>query len=256
MNFLKQNKNSPEDSDYEEDYNDESTLINGSNGKHLYGSVTGTGNGSDKTEDDGVVLNMEERITYAWKDIDVFGELKSDSYFQKYVINNMRKCCTKSSGYVEHTTKKHLLKSVTGIARSGEILAVLGSSGAGKTTLLNALAFRSPPGIRISGSRTINGNPVDAAYIRSKCAYVQQDDLFIGSLSVREHLIFQAMLRMDRKLPYKAKVARVEQVINELSLRKCVNTVIGVPGRIKGLSGGWYFKLATVFLQSLALIFH
>ena len=72
-------------------------------------------------------------------------------------------------------------------------MAVLGSSGAGKTTLLNALAFRSPPGVKIAPSavRAINGIPVTASELRGRCAYVQQDDLFIGSLTAKEHLIFQ-----------------------------------------------------------------
>lgn len=49
---------------------------------------------------------------------------------------------------------------------------------------------------------------------------------------------FQAMLRLDRHLPYKEKLQKVDQVIAELSLTKCQNTIIGVTGRIKGLSGG------------------
>lgn len=40
----------------------------------------------------------------------------------------------------------------------------------------------------------ISGVPVNAKQLRSKCAYIQQDDLFIGSLTAREHLIFQVNL--------------------------------------------------------------
>lgn len=89
--------------------------------------------------------------------------------------------------------RKHLLKNVSGIAYSGELLAVMGSSGAGKTTLLNVLAFRSPAGVQVSQAavRALNGTPVNAKQLRSRCAYIQQDDLFIGSLTAREHLVFQ-----------------------------------------------------------------
>lgn len=135
---------------------------------------------------------------------------------------------------------------VTGVAHGGELLAVLGSSGAGKTTLLNMLAFRSPPGIRIAPSavRALNGVAVEASDLRARCAYVQQDDLFIGSLTAREHLIFQAMVRMSRYIPYRQKLERVDEVIQELSLGKCKDTIIGVPGRVKGLSGGERKRLA------------
>uniref|UniRef100_T1GGV8 ABC transporter domain-containing protein n=1 Tax=Megaselia scalaris TaxID=36166 RepID=T1GGV8_MEGSC len=122
---------------------------------------------------------------------------------------------------------------VSGVAYPGELLAVLGSSGAGKTTLLNTLAFRTTKGVQLSPStlRMLNGNPVEAVEMQARCAYVQQDDLFIGSLTAREHLIFQAMLRMPRNTSYQRKLERVDQVIQDLSLGKCKNTIIGVPGR-------------------------
>lgn len=91
------------------------------------------------------------------------------------------------------TTRKKLLRNVTGIAQPSEILAIMGSSGAGKSTLLNALAFRSPNGIEVAKNsiRAVNGCPVNAIELRSFCAYVEQDDVFIGCLTPREHLIFQ-----------------------------------------------------------------
>lgn len=46
------------------------------------------------------------------------------------------------------------------------------------------------------------------------------------------------MLRLNRRMPYKDKLEKVDQVIADLSLVKCQNTIIGVTGRIKGLSGG------------------
>ena len=69
----------------------------------------------------------------------------------------------------------------------------MGASGAGKTTLLNALTFRSLPNIQVSGRRAVNGIPVNCSVLASLSAYVQQDDLFIGTLTVREHLIFQVL---------------------------------------------------------------
>lgn len=39
-------------------------------------------------------------------------------------------------------------------------------------------------------------------------------------------------------MTYKEKIQKVDQVVTDLSLTKCQNTIIGVTGRIKGLSGG------------------
>ena len=74
--------------------------------------------------------------------------------------------------------------------------------------------------------------------------YVQQDDLFIGTLSVRETLRFQALVRMERQIPRKLRMERVESVIQELGLSKCADTLIGVPGRLEGISGGELKRLA------------
>lgn len=46
------------------------------------------------------------------------------------------------------------------------------------------------------------------------------------------------MLRLDRRMSYKDKIKKVDEVLADLSLVKCQNTIIGVTGRIKGLSGG------------------
>lgn len=40
------------------------------------------------------------------------------------------------------------------------------------------------------GTVEVNGHPVGLE-INALSAYIQQEDLFIGSLTVREHLIFQ-----------------------------------------------------------------
>lgn len=45
-------------------------------------------------------------------------------------------------------------------------------------------------------------------------------------------------------MPYREKLQKVDQVIADLSLTKCKNTIIGVTGRIKGLSGGEKKRLA------------
>ncbi len=67
-----------------------------------------------------------------------------------------------------------------------------GASGAGKTTLLNALNFRNRGKLKVTGDVKINGSIVKSmAEISSISGYVQQDDLFIGTLKVKEQLKFQ-----------------------------------------------------------------
>lgn len=54
----------------------------------------------------------------------------------------------------------------------------------------------------------------------------------------------QALVRMDRHIPIYQRMQRVEDVIADLALAKCQNTVIGTPGRIKGVSGGEMKRLS------------
>ncbi|GIY38002.1 protein white [Caerostris extrusa] len=119
----------------------------------------------------------------------------------------------------------------------------MGASGAGKTTLLNVLTNRNLRLLRVDGEVLVNGQNFGESIARHS-AYVQQDDLFVGTLTVREHLIFQAMLRMDKHLTYEERMKRVGEVILEMGLTKCANTVIGVAGRVKGISGGEAKRLA------------
>jgi len=50
---------------------------------------------------------------------------------------------------------------------------------------------------------------------------------------------------MDKQLTYVERMNRVEEVINEMGLTKCADTMIGEPERgIKGISGGEKKRLA------------
>lgn len=70
-------------------------------------------------------------------------------------------------------------------------MKILLYSGSGKTTLLNVLTHRNVGGLNLEGYIKVNGVEVTPGLIRSISAYVQQDDLFIGTLKVEEHLRFQ-----------------------------------------------------------------
>lgn len=183
----------------------------------------------------------EENITYTWSGINVFTSGVEEQGSK--LMNGVRTLLCQNRRN-QQPSRKHILKNVTGVAYPGELLAIMGSSGAGKTTLLNTLTFRNSSNVIVSGQRAANGIPINSSTLASLSAYVQQDDLFIGTLTVREHLIFQALVRMDRHIPIYQRMQRVEDVIADLALAKCQNTVIGTPGRIKGVSGGEMKRLS------------
>ena len=66
-------------------------------------------------------------------------------------------------------------------------------SGAGKTTLLNVITHRRSGKLKISADVRINGQKMKRD-ISGISAFVQQEELFIGSLTVREHLRFHVCI--------------------------------------------------------------
>ncbi|KAL8136470.1 hypothetical protein V2J09_002471 [Rumex salicifolius] len=131
---------------------------------------------------------------------------------------------------------KTLLNDISGEARDGEIMAVLGASGSGKSTLIDALANRIAKG-SLKGSVTLNGEPLESRLLKVISAYVMQDDLLYPMLTVQETLTFAAEFRLPRTLSKSKKKARVQQLIDQLGLRNAANTVIGDEGH-RGVSGG------------------
>lgn len=119
-------------------------------------------------------------------------------------------------------------------ARPGEITAIAGPSGAGKTTLLEILAGRIPP-CKVSGQVLINHRPMDVNRFRRESGYVTQEDALFPSLTVRETLMYSAMLR----LPGGRKVSafRVEELMKELGLDHIADSRVG-GGSDRGISGG------------------
>uniref|UniRef100_A0A0E0KXV3 ABC transporter G family member 5 n=1 Tax=Oryza punctata TaxID=4537 RepID=A0A0E0KXV3_ORYPU len=131
---------------------------------------------------------------------------------------------------------KALLDGISGQARDGELLAVMGASGSGKSTLLDALAGRiSRESLR--GRVELNGEALLGRRVRAISAYVMQDDLLYPMLTVRETLLFAAEFRLPRALSPDKKRARVDALIDQLGLARAAGTIIGDEGH-RGVSGG------------------
>lgn len=124
------------------------------------------------------------------------------------------------------TRTKFLLNNISGEARDGEIVAVLGASGSGKSTLIDALANRIAKE-SLKGTITLNGEPLDSRLLKVISAYVMQDDLLYPMLTVEETLMFAAEFRLPRNLSNSKKKMRVQALIDQLGLRNAAKTIIG-----------------------------
>ncbi|KAJ3705677.1 hypothetical protein LUZ61_009382 [Rhynchospora tenuis] len=132
---------------------------------------------------------------------------------------------------------KTILNSVSGEAREGEILAILGPSGSGKSTLIDALANRIARK-SLEGLITLNGEKIDnEENLKAISAYVMQDDLLYPMLTVQETLMFSAELRLSQSVSSSRKRERVRELLELLGLGLVASTIIGDEGK-RGVSGG------------------
>lgn len=124
--------------------------------------------------------------------------------------------------------ERRILDEVDGWVRPGTLTALMGVTGAGKTTLLDVLADRVSMGV-ITGEMLVDGRPRDSGFQR-KTGYVQQQDLHLATSTVREALVFSAVLRQPAATPYAEKVAYVDEIIQVLEMEDYSDAVIGSPG--------------------------
>jgi len=169
-----------------------------------------------------------------------------------------RKAGADANADAEDPTAKLRLRGVSGACGAGTMTLLLGPPQAGKTTLLHALAGRlTTLGARhVSGTVTYNGHPSTSVRPTAFCTVVEQTDLHIATLTVRETIAFAHACRglgaaaetmrhsRDAAAPGPSAAAlaavdanKVELVMAVLGLLRCADTPVG-NNVIKGISGG------------------
>lgn len=131
--------------------------------------------------------------------------------------------------------ERFILKGVDGYVEPRHMLAIMGPSGCGKSTLLDTLAGRLASSATWDGEIRVNGHKSKLSYGRA--AYVTQDEVLIGTLTVFETVMFTARLRLPLSLSLAEKTQIVDGVITDMGLDSVRNTYIG-NWHIRGVSGG------------------
>ncbi|KAH9290325.1 hypothetical protein KI387_034442 [Taxus chinensis] len=85
-----------------------------------------------------------------------------------------------------------ILDNINGNIKPRRMTLLLGPPGSGKTSLLLALANRLDTDLKVSGSVTYNGENVDKLVAERISAYVAQNDIHFGEMTVRETFSFAA----------------------------------------------------------------
>eukprot|EP00921_Rhytidocystis_pertsovi_P007677 GHVQ01012717.1.p1 GENE.GHVQ01012717.1~~GHVQ01012717.1.p1 ORF type:complete len:511 (+),score=48.38 GHVQ01012717.1:423-1955(+) len=148
----------------------------------------------------------------------------------------------------EPKSKKRImhLDGIEAEVSPGDCVALMGGSGAGKSTFLNILSRRITSH---QGAVSYNDGNIpdqDGGFFQSVSAFVQQEDIFFGKLTVEEHLKYQAQLRLDRRTSKRGRRYIVEETMGRMGLTKTRSSRIGniMEGSVGGISGGEKKRLA------------
>ncbi|EAS29262.3 ABC transporter [Coccidioides immitis RS] len=133
---------------------------------------------------------------------------------------------------------RQILSGIRGIARPGQVTAIMGASGAGKTTFLDILARKNKRGT-VQGEFYVNGEKVDDNEYRSVVGFVDQEDTMLPTLTVHETILTSALLRLPRDMSNVVKEQRVFEVEKQLGIYHIKDQIIGSEeGKGRGISGG------------------
>lgn len=204
--------------------------------------------------ENGQVDNGQPAITLAWQEVNVYASVVDQPSTKS--TNSFANKLKFFGG--EKRTFKRILDNVSGYVSSGTCMAIMGSSGAGKSTLMSTLAYRRPTGTIVHGDIAVNGTPM-GAFMHKLSGFVYQDDIFVGTLTVREHLNFMIQLKLRQRFSREEINARIEQVLARAVLNKnCLNRKIGEDSDTKKvLSGGEKKRLsiATELISEPLILF-
>ncbi|XP_071731908.1 ABC transporter G family member 35-like [Rutidosis leptorrhynchoides] len=108
--------------------------------------------------------------------------------------------------------KLTILKDVSGIIKPSRMTLLLGPPSSGKTTLLLAMAGRLDSSLKVGGDITYNGHKLSEFVPQKTSAYISQNDVHVGEMTVKETLDFAARcLGVGSRLEMLMELARREK---------------------------------------------
>ncbi|PON54344.1 ABC transporter-like [Parasponia andersonii] len=109
-------------------------------------------------------------------------------------------------------TKLTILKDASGMVKPSRMTLLLGPPSSGKTTLLLALAGKLDPSLKVRGEITYNGYRLKEFVPQKTSAYISQNDVHVGEMTVKETLDFSARcLGVGTRYDLLAELARREK---------------------------------------------
>ncbi|XXG83565.1 hypothetical protein AAC387_Pa10g1292 [Persea americana] len=100
-------------------------------------------------------------------------------------------------------------------------MAIMGPSGFGKSTILDSLAGRLAGNVIMTGNILLNGKKRRLDY--GVVAYVTQENVLLGTLTVRKTVTYSAQLRLPTSMRKHQIREAVESTLVEMGLQDCAD---------------------------------
>ncbi|XP_011700876.1 PREDICTED: protein scarlet-like [Wasmannia auropunctata] len=99
-------------------------------------------------------------------------------------------------------------------------------------------------GVVVHGDVRVNGVSADSSYMRRHSGFMHQEDMFIETMTVLEHIWFMARMKLDRRIHTSDIRLRIDRLLRNVGLLERRDTCIGGGDDHKVLSGGEKKRLA------------
>ncbi|XP_048539156.1 ABC transporter G family member 50-like [Triticum urartu] len=120
-------------------------------------------------------------------------------------------------GFETERAKTNGLENVSGIIKPCRLTLLLGPPGCGKSTLLRVLAGKLDKSLKVTGDISYNGYELHEFVPEKTAVYINQHDLHIAEMTVRETLDFSAQCQ---------GVGRRPKILKEVNTRESVAGII------------------------------